>query len=281
MDENIWASGDDDGVVKGNFYHILINKLNLIHLFLCMVVWDARRNTQQPIFEIKEMDEFVSCMVTDDNCRLLLCTSGEGTLAAFNPRAKKMVGQSEVYPSEMNCLALIKQDTKVLTGLGNGNMYIFDWKMFGYHSDGFNDHTAAINCMLPITDNIVLTGCDDGKIRAVNLFPHRFIGVIGNHRFPIERLDISSCGHYVASSSHDGRVRFWNISFFEDPDLDVLEQTTKKSVRNKKRSLRKEKMGFHLPSSGRKNKGDFFAGFAEQQPAETQVEEPEQKQQQE
>lgn len=239
-----------------------------------MTVWDARRNTQQPIFEIKEMDEFVSCMVTDDHCRLLLCTSGEGTLAAFNPRAKKMVGQSEVYPSEMNCVALIKQDTKVLTGLGNGNMYIFDWKMFGYHSDGFNDHTAAINCMLAITDNIVLTGCDDGKIRAVNLFPHRFIGVIGNHRFPVERLDILSCGHYVASSSHDGRVRFWNISFFEDPNLDVLEQTTKKSVRNKKRSLRKEKMGFHLPSSGRKNKGDFFAGFAEQ-PSETQAEEPE------
>ena len=56
-------------------------------------MWDSRRNVQKPVFEIKEMDEFVSCMVTDDHCKLLLCTSGEGTLAAFNPRAKKMVGQ--------------------------------------------------------------------------------------------------------------------------------------------------------------------------------------------
>jgi len=39
------------------------------------------------------MDEFVSCMITDSHARLLLCTSGEGTLTVFNTRAKKMDGQ--------------------------------------------------------------------------------------------------------------------------------------------------------------------------------------------
>lgn len=242
MDANIWASGDDDGVVK---------------------VWDKRRSVQKPVAEFKEMDEFVSSMITDSGSRLLVCTSGEGTLTAFNTRRKKMEGQSEVYPSEMNCAGLIRQETKVIAGLGNGNMYIFDWKAFGYHSDAFGDHPSAINCMLPIMDNIVITGCDDGKIRAISLFPHRFLGVVGHHKFPIERLDISTCGHYIASTSHDGRVRFWNISYFENPDLKLMESTTKKSVRNKKRSLRKEKLGFQLPSSKRRNKGDFFAGFAE------------------
>lgn len=170
----------------------------------------------------------------------------------------------------MNCAGLIRQDTKVLAGLGNGNMYIFDWKAFGYHSDAFGDHPSAINCMLPITENIVLTGCDDGKIRAVHLFPHRFLGVVGHHRFPIERLDISTCGHYVASTSHDGRVRFWNISYFDDPEAasGLLQSTTKKSVRNKKRSMRKERLGFQLPSSKRRNKSDFFAGLAEPEPEE-------------
>lgn len=237
MDANIWASGDDDGVVK---------------------VWDKRRSVQKPVAEFKEMDEFVSSMITDSGSRLLVCTSGEGTLTAFNTRRKKMEGQSEVYPSEMNCAGLIRQETKVIAGLGNGNMYIFDWKAFGYHSDAFGDHPSAINCMLPIMDNIVITGCDDGKIRAISLFPHRFLGVVGHHKFPIERLDISTCGHYIASTSHDGRVRFWNISYFENPDLKLMESTTKKSVRNKKRSLRKEKLGFQLPSSKRRNKGDFF-----------------------
>ena len=45
-----------------------------------------------------------------------------------------------------------------------------------------------------------------------------------------------------------------------------MESTTKKSVRNKKRSLRKEKLGFQLPSSKRRNKGDFFAGLADPEP---------------
>ena len=41
----------------------------------------------------------------------------------------------------------------------------------------------------------------------------------------------------------------------------------KKSARNKKRSLRKEKLGHQLPSSRRRNRGDFFAGLAEDEPA--------------
>lgn len=96
---------------------------------------------------------------------------------------------------------------------------------------------------------------------------------MGHHKFPVERLDISTCGHFLASSSHDGRVRFWNISYFEDSTASLLESTTKKSVRNKKRSLRKERLGFQLPSSKRRNKGDFFAGLAEPEPeAEAEAE---------
>ena len=230
------------------------------------------------------MDEFVSSMTSNSQARLLLCTSGEGTLTAFNTRARKMDSQvitffcsiiidhwlmvnldfqSEVYPSEMNCIGLMRQDTKVLTGLGNGMLYIFDYGSFGYHSDSFGDHPSGINCFLPITDNLAVTGCDDGKLRAINLFPHKFVGVVGHHRFPVERMDTSSCGHLIASSSHDGIVRFWDISYFEDPDV-MSQPAAKKSVRNKKRSMRKEKLGYQLPSSRRRNKGDFFAGLAEQ-----------------
>lgn len=58
-----------------------------------LIVWDKRRSNPVPVIEFKEIDEFVSCMTTDDDSRLLLCTSGEGTLTAFNTRAKKMEGQ--------------------------------------------------------------------------------------------------------------------------------------------------------------------------------------------
>ena len=43
-------------------------------------------------------------------------------------------------------------------------------------SDQYPGHPDSINSLLSVTDNVVLTGCEDGSIRAVHLFPHRFIG---------------------------------------------------------------------------------------------------------
>jgi len=45
-----------------------------------------------------------------------------------------------------------------------------------YFSDQYPGHPDSINSLLSVTDNVVLTGCEDGSIRAVHLFPHRFIG---------------------------------------------------------------------------------------------------------
>jgi hypothetical protein len=67
--------------------------MNLIMSILNIKVWDKRRTIQKPVAEYKEMEEFVSSMITDSGSRLLVCTSGEGTLTAFNTRAKKMEGQ--------------------------------------------------------------------------------------------------------------------------------------------------------------------------------------------
>jgi len=77
-----------------------------------------------------------------------------------------------------------------------------------------------VNALIPITDNVVITGCEDGNLRAVLLNPHRFLGVIGHHEdeFPIERLDVNTTGEIVASVSHDNRVKFWNVTYLEEMD---------------------------------------------------------------
>ncbi len=101
-------------------------------------------------------------------------------------------------------------------------------------------HPDAINDLIAVTENVVITGCEDGTIRyyrnlvaiytfklcneffiyvfrAVHLYPHRFVGAVGHHegRFPVEKLDVSSTGELVASISHDQMVKFWNISYLE------------------------------------------------------------------
>lgn len=73
-------------------------------------VWDKRRATQSPVVEFKKIDEFVSCMITDSGSRLLVCTSGEGTLTAFNLRAKKMDSQvSQLYDIFKSIIYIIRK----------------------------------------------------------------------------------------------------------------------------------------------------------------------------
>ncbi len=59
--------------------------------------------------------------------------------------------------------------TKLVAGSGSATLYLFNWDQFGYHSD----QPDAVNAMIPITDNVIITACEDGHVRALHLFPHR------------------------------------------------------------------------------------------------------------
>ena len=62
----------------------------------------------------------------------------------------------------------------VSVGCGDGKTYMFNWGEFGYHSAEFPGHPDGINSLIAVTDNVVVTGCEDGVIRAVHLYPHRY-----------------------------------------------------------------------------------------------------------
>lgn len=63
FDDNLFATGDDDGVVK---------------------VWDHRDKSNEPIFSLKEVDDYITSILTNDAKKILLATSGDGYLTAIN-----------------------------------------------------------------------------------------------------------------------------------------------------------------------------------------------------
>lgn len=63
LDENLIASGDDDGTVR---------------------LWDMRVKGNEPIFSLKEVEDYISCITTNNQKRMLLCTSGDGYLTTIN-----------------------------------------------------------------------------------------------------------------------------------------------------------------------------------------------------
>lgn len=63
FDEHLFATGDDDGTVK---------------------VWDVREKSNTPIFSLKEVDDYITSILTNDARKILLTTSGDGYLTAIN-----------------------------------------------------------------------------------------------------------------------------------------------------------------------------------------------------
>ncbi|OWR44900.1 putative WD-repeat protein [Danaus plexippus plexippus] len=229
LDENKIVSGDDNGTVK---------------------LWDMRK--QDAVFSIKVGEEHVSDMITNDAQKYLVCSGGDGVLTTIDLKGSKIYTTSEQYDAELTCMGLFRTDTKLLVGSSIGKFYLFNWKEFGYHSDEYIGQKHSIQCMIPITQNIVVSSGEDGTLRAAHMFPQRQLGVVGQHSLPVECLDISHDGQYIASCSHDNDVKFWNISYFES--IDSLIDVSHKQ--NKKRD-----MVNNLPSSSVQNASDFFSGL--------------------
>lgn len=192
-------------------------------------------------------------MLTNEYKQYLLCSSGDGSLTTIDLHNRKVFMQSEEYDEELSCLGLFRSETKLVSGSSKGKLFLFNWNEFGLHSDVFAVSKTAINGLVPITENIVVTACDDGNLRASHLFPHRHLGVVGQHDLSIENVDICNTGEFIASSSHNNDIKFWNIKYFED-----FEKANQKHNKHNK----KKEMKYNLPSSNLKNASDFFSDLS-------------------
>ncbi|XP_030748099.1 WD repeat-containing protein 55 homolog [Sitophilus oryzae] len=228
IDESMFATGDDDGTIK---------------------LWDSRQK-DGPIYKTKRNEDYISDIVTDEAHRYLLCSSGDGSLTTLNLEKRCVQMQSEEYDEELTCLGLFRTETKLIAGSSKGKLFIYNWNEFGLHSDAFPGPKTAINCLIPATENIVITGGEDGNIRATHLFPHRQLGIVGQHDMSVEHMDICNDGTFIASSGHNNEIKFWNIQYFE--------QCEKVSSKHKKHE-RKKDLENNLPSSKIKNVSDFFS----------------------
>jgi len=226
-DKNVFT-GDDNGIVQ---------------------VWDWRQKTSTKTFA--ENEDFISDMVLNNN--ELLCPSGDGTLSVFDLRKGVLEAMSDNMEDELLSIAIVKHGQKVVCGSQGGVVNIFKYGYWGDVNDRFPGHPESIDAIVKITENIIITGSTDGLIRVVSILPNKLIGVIGEHEdFPIERLKISRDSKILASSSHDNKVKFWDVSFFfgdkgEDSDSDESDNE-KTDVVGLQSKMQKQKQKKHKPS---------------------------------
>ncbi|XP_030287084.1 WD repeat-containing protein 55 [Sparus aurata] len=237
VDENILATGDDGGTLK---------------------VWDMRKGTD--IMDLKQHEDYISDIAVDQAKRILLTASGDGTMGVFNIKRRRFELLSEYQSGDLTSVALMKRGKKVVCGSSEGTIYIFNWNGFGATSDRFALKAESVECIAPVTDNIMCTASMDGYIRAVNLLPNRVLGCIGQHvGEPIEELAKSWDSRFLVSSAHDQLIKFWDISTL--PNMTVNEYRKRKKKHGRMKSLTKKAHG----------ENDFFSGLVEE--TETKQEE--------
>ncbi|XP_078791837.1 WD repeat-containing protein 55 isoform X1 [Oryzias latipes] len=241
VDENILATGDDRGTLK---------------------VWDMRKG--EAFMDLKHHDDYISDIAVDQAKRILLTTSGDGTMGVFNIKRRRFELLSEFQSGDLTSVALMKRGKKVVCGSSEGTVYIFNWNGFGATSDRFAVKAESVDCIVPITDSIMCTASMDGYIRAINLLPNRVIGCIGQHvGEPIEEINKSWDSRFLVSCAHDQLIKFWEISNLQKTTVSDYRKRKKKDGRMK--SLSKKALGDN----------DFFSGLVEETEKKEEEEEEE------
>lgn len=158
------------------------------------LVWDRRKREQ--VFSVKVGTDYVSSLKCLDEASTMACTAGDGIVSVININGRKLVNkvsgrmerrgaarrddessglivcllvlQSQPYDAELTCGDLFCSNTKLAVGTTSGSLLLYSWGQFSSWNDefpGLDEKKHAINCMIPVTENIVVTGLDDGLLR--------------------------------------------------------------------------------------------------------------------
>ena len=179
LDANVFCIGDDVG---------------------CLKMFDLRTN-DEPIMSEKQNEDYLSDLDIDSSNRILLTTSGDGHLSAFNIRSKKFLQQSEPFDSGFQSVRYLAHRNKVIVGAEDGALNIFNVGEWGNISDRFPINTSkrsfgdcSIDAIEVISEKLIILSGSDGKLRLVQMFPNKILRTTDDHKNPIE------CMHYNAKT---------------------------------------------------------------------------------
>jgi WD40 repeat protein len=110
----------------------------------------------------------------------IVSSSCDGMLGVFDLRKKELYAMSDHFEEDLTACAIVKNGKKVIATTSEGTMNIFSWDWFGDCNDRIVGHPGSIDTMCVYDDDTVITGCEDGLIRAVSILPNKIIAILGD-----------------------------------------------------------------------------------------------------
>lgn len=140
-------------------------------------------------------------------------------MTIYDTRKTEPLDRTDMLKDELLSIALMKEGKSVVCGSQSGVIYSYRWGDWFDVPERFPGHPQSVDTIVKITEDLMCTGSSDGLIRIVSIEPSDLVGIVGEHEdFPVERMRLSHCKKYLASSSHDDSIKFWNINYLYDED---------------------------------------------------------------
>lgn len=220
INENVFFTGDDVGSLK---------------------MFDLRTG-DEPLMNEKQNEDYLSDLDIDSSNRILLTTSGDGHLSAFNVKSRKFVLQSEPFDSGFQSVRYLGHRNKVVVGAEDGALNIFNVGEWGNISDriplskkrSFGE--CSIDGLEVISERLIIASGSDGGLRLVRMFPNKILCCTDDHDGAIECIHYNAKTELVLSAETDQvfvhRVKL-NGDEEDDKEEEIEEESGKRSKKQR------------------------------------------------
>lgn len=126
----------------------------------------------------------------------VVVASADGSLSFISVKDREIVYQTTTCNDELLSCCVVKRGEFVCAGTQEGVVNIYRWDDEEEITDRITGHPESIDGMLKVDEDTICTGSDDGVLRVVQVMPNLFLGVVGMHEFPVEKMEVvkMECG---------------------------------------------------------------------------------------
>lgn len=111
---------------------------------------------------------------------MLLTVANDGHLGVWDLTKRDLYAMSDNFEEDLTQVQIMKNGRKVVVSSSEGICNIFTWDLFGDCNDRLLGHPNSIDTMVKYDEDTLITGAEDGLIRAVSVHPNEILAILGD-----------------------------------------------------------------------------------------------------